>query len=124
MGGCPGEYIFVSPHIRTVIITVFVWIEGSVWENLLWRRFGVRWWFGQLAWLKMNGDHPTTPRELFVAAAAAAAEAAAANAAAEAAAAAAAAAVAAAAVAAAAAAETESAEAESSAKCRRKSGHI
>ena len=41
MGDCPGEYIFVPPHIRTVIIKVLAWIGGWVWENWLWRGFGV-----------------------------------------------------------------------------------
>ena len=42
MGGCPGEYIFVSPHIRTVIINIHVWIRASDWENWLWEGFCVR----------------------------------------------------------------------------------
>ena len=41
MGDCPGEYIFVPPHIRTVIIKVLAWMGGWVWENWLWRGFGV-----------------------------------------------------------------------------------
>jgi hypothetical protein len=32
MGGGPAEYIFVSPHIRTVIINGHVWAEVRVGE--------------------------------------------------------------------------------------------